>query len=257
MILRHTPIGILAAVFVLSTFVSTYAQESPSQLQRENERLRDENTKLQRELEEALARVAALEAEVRRLEQQLAAAEEATPAAPPPPLPEDPFAAPDAMFAHVRERYEEAFRDYPNEAEQDRNRYQRDVQRWSQQINRDLVADVEWLIRLDALTQRDGRTYLMRYWVIDPTTKKEIGARYSTSLTEREAKLFTRWGEGDMLLIGARFGAELDFDSKRAEPSMFDYPRFVGPYATFGYELVFRKVIEFVPPADAESDAST
>lgn len=255
MILRHTHIGILAVLLVLAAIGPASAQESPAQLQRENERLRDENTKLQRELDEALARVAALETEVQRLEQRLAAAEQATPAAPPPPLPKDPFAAPDAMFEHLRERFNEAFSDYPNEAEQDRNRFQRDVQRWAQQLNRDLAADVEWIIRLDALTQRDGRTYLMRYWVIDPTTMKEIGARYSTSLTEREAKLFTRWGEGDMLLIGGRFGAQIDFDRKRDEPSMFDYPRFIGPYATFGYDLMFRKVIEFVPPGEQDADA--
>ena len=254
--MTHALLRILAGSAVGLFAALTPQDASPAEFRRELEQLRAENDALRRQNEVLLARVADLE---RRLGEALAAQPPATGASPPPPpppgppagvpdrpaetptdtLPDDPLAAPDAMLAHLRRAYREAFGHLPRTTARQRQEYAERVRRWITDVSNEARGTPTWLVRLSRPQQVAGRRFEAMMVVLDRRTLAPIGQPF---LVDVPAGVVDRLNDArfDAWDLTVLFAAAPTFDPERAEPGPLDHPRFVGPYAEFGYALDWR-----------------
>ncbi len=259
------PAVLLAFLFLLPGLAP--AQTSDAQLRKENERLREESHRLQVQLDDLRERVEALESQIEALRQAIAAVQQgeaqaegaAEAAAAPAPLPDDPFAAPDALFSHVRGAYEEAFTDMPHETASEVERYQRRIDRWVDQVNRDLTSDVRWVVRILEVDADEGNqaTAAMTMVVEDPETGARIGGPFTAAVRQRTLRTGMPTPPTELAVLEAVLSAELTYDADRETQGMFNSPPFIGPYAAFGYELSVRSLSPYEPQSQAVENEET
>ncbi|MCK4871654.1 MAG: hypothetical protein KAS72_02905 [Phycisphaerales bacterium] len=260
---RAFQIGLAVILLLAAAPQPASAQESDSQLRRQNEQLREENQRLLRELSDMKKRLTALEEEVAQIKRLLAqtpgepAKAPDAPVIEPAPLPDDPMAAPDALFATLAEAYDSQFGDPQATAGQNVQQRRRAVERWCQDMNRLHRADVMWIVRYERLRETSPSDLVFEIVVLDPATGEAIGGKHAIPIRSREARLLKRFSEDDLLVLHGTFSAAVRCNEDREEPGMFNHPRFIGRYAEFGFDLVIRSIDAYEPPAKGAGEAKT
>lgn len=244
-----TRVLVVAGLLCLSCTV--WAQESDSDLRRQNQQLADEVQDLQRRLEAAELRNRELEQRIAQLEQQLAAARRGTATSSTlPPLEQDeitvdesiPNASPRALFKELLASYEKAMGGLEIGAEDDRIRraYLKQVESWRARVNREYRSQIEWHVR--AIDARIGpnRERIVTFIAVDPKTDVRLGDSFdvvlSQTLVDRLANFETR-GELGVLVMRGTLIPEVRVNPSRLDRGTFDNPPFIGPFAEFFFRV--------------------
>ncbi len=259
----RTRLIVLLLAFLAFLPAAALAQTSDAQLRKENERLREENHHLQFQLDDLRQRVEALEAQIAALTQAIEALQHGEGLAAPadaadtPALPDDPLAAPDALFAYLARAYEEAFGNVPRETDEELARYQRLVELWVGRMNRDVRGEVEWVVLPFETRSAPGSDLSVDLQVLDAETLEPIGEVFRVLMPIRTLRraIENGRGEGDRLKLTAHFAAKLTYDEQRDVQGMFNDPPFLAPYVIYDYELIIRSLeVVGAEPADAQTD---
>jgi hypothetical protein len=243
-------IFVLGVLGLLVTAGTAPAQNNDTDLRRENQRLRTQVSDLRIELEAARNRIEQLEREVEQLRQLLAAAPQAPGTAPLPTEEEVtidesvPTASPRALLGALKDRYREAMQDLdpgdPSTAAGNRQRtaYLRDLHRWSRRMNRELKSPIEWHIRIAARSTHPAYGTTLEVQAVDPKTRVSLGDPFPVSLpptTVRRLRQMEQRGGLDVLVLKGVLVPQVAVNPLRPDQGLFDNPRFIGPFAEFGF----------------------
>jgi hypothetical protein len=243
---------IAAAMFAMG---SPALAQSEGDLRRENQRLRAELEDTQRELEAAKRRIAELEQQVESLRR---GESPPTPKEKRPPKEEGedgPASSPLALFNAVVASYEQAMEghDVGRSGSRERAAYMRALRTWRSGVNRDFRAPVAWHVRVLDEEMR-GRIYALTLLAVDPTTHEQRGDPFEINLPvgvgRRYAQLRAR-RDVEVFVLRGVVTPHVQIDETRAERGIFDRPRFISPFAEFGFAI--EQIRSFMPVAeDAE-----
>jgi hypothetical protein len=258
----RTRLIVLLLAFLAFLPAAAVAQTSDAQLRKENERLREENHRLQFQLDDLRLRVEALEAQIAALTQAIETLQQGEGLAAPAdaadksPLPDDPLAAPDALFAYLEKAYEEALGDVPRKTDDELARYQRLAELWVGRMNRELRGEVEWFVLPFETRSAPGSDLSVDLQVLDADTLEPIGEVFPVLMPIRTLRRAVEngRGKGDRLMLTAHFAAKLAYDEERDVQGMFNDPPFLAPYVIYDYELIIRS-LEVVGPEPADPPA--
>lgn len=244
----------VSAAFVLASWAQAQpasqppappAQTSPSGT--DADRLRRENEDLKRRVQDLEARIQALTEENDRLRAAVGGPRDKSKdkdkskgKGPATPAPAGPTSSPDGLFAALTEDYQKALSALPRSSPREQARYQSEVQQWIRQVPARFRGPVEWTILLTELKppQRAGAPTTIVFAVADPTGMA-ISELVSCPVPPRffkavqEAKLPGAW------TLSGTINAKPTYNATRAEAGADPTaPRFVGPFAEFGFDLV-------------------
>ncbi len=242
-------------------------EASTNDLRRENDQLRERIAQLQAQVAERNKRIKELEDKVKALEAggaptappattpatpakapDTATPPETTPSGPTATPPEDPLASPEAMFAVLSTEYAEAVGSLPRESDNDIKRYLREVSKWAKAAERKHRGNIDWVILVQKVTEEAGRTTI-DYRVLDAAS----GLPYGTTPTQlalsgRLAKQITdQPNQKTWKLIGTA-SAKPAVNPERAEPTLFNVPKLIGPYAEFGFDVSVTTLTPILAP---------
>lgn len=249
-------VAVVTVLFVPPRTASAQAEQSLNEVKQENNRLREQVADLDARLAEAQRRISRLEETIRALRRQLAGSElqratspaedPASPGAPAEsdpesepsqPLSADAFAAPDAMHAALVRDYAQAFDGKPRQTAREADRYVQDVRRWARQAGLERRKQVDWVVRVLNITPASGRETEFVLEVIDPQSNLAIGSPFKIAFGGPIASRLQARPDQDLWLISGVFAAAPAVNPARAEPGLFNVPRFIGPYAEFGFSF--------------------
>lgn len=232
-------------------------EASTTDLRRENDQLRERVAQLQAQVAERNKRIKELEDRIKELEKggapaapstQTPAAPTKAPDAPAQPAdsgisgptaqpPEDPFASPESMFAVLVNEYNEAVGALPRESDADTKRYLREVSKWAKASERKHRGNIDWLIQVQKVIEEAGRTTI-EYRVLDAASGMPYGTSPSQiALTGRLAKQITDQPTQKTWKLQGTVSAKPIVNPDRAEPTLFNVPKLIGPYAEFGFDV--------------------
>lgn len=250
------PVLLLLAALTLAAPAA--AQTSDAQLRKENERLREENHRLQVQLDDLRQRLETLEKQMEELVAAIEALQRGedaaitAPAQPEPksaPLPDDPFAAPDALHAQLQKRYVEEFgEELPGSADE-LTRQRRAVDRWVGRMNREMRGDVHWIVDMGDITP-EGPRVQATFQIVDPQSRQAIGEPFDVVVQRRLLRQPSPGDAAGLLIMEGAMNADLVYDPQRLERGMFNDPPFIGPFAAFGYELNVESLSPYEPNAE-------
>jgi hypothetical protein len=258
---------LLAALATTALPRPAVGQESQSDLRRENQRLLARVTDLERELAAAQEELKVLRAELAALRQQLAAPGGA-PAAPPAPADQPvtideskPDASPRALLKAIKADYQETTKDLElgqDTGDPKRVAYLRTLQRWAGKANRTYRMPIQWHVRIVSSAVPVGRGYLLRLQAVDPKTEVELGDPFDAvlprSVASRLQEMEQRRGLDDVLLLKGVIAPRVVINEEREVVGAFDNPRFIGPYAEFGFDVQTQTIV--LAPDAAEEEAA-
>lgn len=245
----------LSMMFLIGALgAASFAQgESPAELRQEAERLTRENQAIQSELDALRARLDAMIRENEALRRLLAARGTTAPSVGAPSgspggqaggIAADPYSSPDALFVALLLDYAE-HRDAAAPSEEDAESERRRVRAWTQGVPRRFTGTGEWLTRVEFVEREDPREpYKAWVTVLHPGTLEAIGEPPLLEIPERFAVRMLKGPAKDapaasstLWQLRVQMQARPVFDRERDEAGPFDYPRFLGPYAGFGYRV--------------------
>jgi len=239
---------IIAAAAIAMPAPPAFAQQSPSELRRENERLRTTADAMTKELEALRAEVAKLRAENARLIKQLAAARTAGPtgtATRPEPVSVDESkadASPRGLFNVVVNGYRDTTAELfiGNDVnDQARIVYERRVDRWVRRVNRELKKPIEWHVRIDDPTNPLPQPHKLRLVAVDPKTDVRLGDPFDVGVTRavmsRLKEMEKRRELAGVLMLRGVLRPMIRFNRDRFSEGTFNKPPFIGPFAEFGF----------------------
>lgn len=227
------------------------AQESDSDLRRQNQQLTTEVQDLQRKLEASEERNRELEARIAQLEQQLANARRGgTASRTLPPLEEEeitvdesvPNASPRALFKELVTSYEANLASVDTDLNDDRVRrgFLKQAESWRAKVNREYRSPIEWYVRAIDARQGPNRERIVTFIAVDPSTDVRLGDSFdvvlSQSLADRLANFEVR-GELGLLVMRGTLIPEVRINSGRFDRGTFDNPPFIGPFAEFFFRV--------------------
>jgi hypothetical protein len=251
--LRSGPfLTVFALTIVIGPLVGRSFAQSPSELRRENERLKTQVAELEREVAQKQTEIDRLQAE----NAQLRAGGAAQGRAPLPPLePEEvsidetkPAASPRALLAAAVTGYRAVTKDLVLESEgPERLTYQRAVEKWAKRAAREYRMPVEWHVRVVGPVESSGRGYSIRLQAVDPKTDTLLGDPFEGLLTKTEqARLAQRERtlSGDVFVMKGTAMPEIVYEPERTAAGPFDNPRFIGPFAEFTLVVDVQSIAE-------------
>ncbi|MEN0021199.1 MAG: hypothetical protein AAF747_09980 [Planctomycetota bacterium] len=152
-------------------------------------------------------------------------------------VPAEPTASPASMFNMLAKRYEEKF----SEALDAGNVQPSDVEAWCEERHMTARGTIAWLVSFDKASYIRMPTRRQELYadltVYDDATLEPIGFEVRVLVPRKlEAQVLTA-GDDSYFELRGRFQQRPVFNPGRTEPGPFDVPRFIGPYAEFGYEL--------------------
>ncbi len=256
------------------------ADRSPADLRAENDRLRERLAELETELAESRRRIARLEDLVRSLRRELAEADVADraadgPAGPTPapesqaggesrledptadsaaPIPDDPYAAPDALQRRLTLELANEFAAAPPTEQRDLNRYLADLRRWARIASQTYRAPVDWLVQI---VDRPSPTEppapppppIAIVQIIEQETGRTIGEPFPLTLGPRELARLNENREQEAWILSGVIAAAPVVNPERRDQGLFNTPPLLGPYVEFGYDFSVRALRPAEPSA--------
>lgn len=228
---------------------------SPAELRREVDRLNEQLRVLRDELDQTRVSLRAAEQERAALAQRLRETESLLAelrargpgdALPPTPtssdpertaLPEDPLAAPGAIYDELRYRYERDLAPLPRATDQDRAAFRAEAQRWCKDAERQVRGRVHWVVRLENWSPSRSRRSEADLTVVDPVTLRPLGESVRVEVPARLAERVQREPERELWRASLLVTAKPIYNPDRAVRGVFDSPRFVGPMVEFDFSI--------------------
>jgi hypothetical protein len=240
----------LAAPMTARGLAAPLAVQSEPELRAANEALRTRVADLELEIKAARARIAELEKQLAEASARLAAAGGGGAgggALPPRVEPASTIdestapASPRALLRALQGEYTSAMGPVGGwGTPRERTIYFRALEKWILSSNRVHRAAVHWTVRfLEVASVGDKRTDL-RVVALDPGTGTELGEPF---LITAQPNLLRRLEGGGHLQPGATFELrgtlipEIKVNVDRETAGPFDQPRFIGPFAEFGFSV--------------------
>ena len=262
--ISHARFGlVIAAVFLGGGLAArpAAAQQSPNDLRRENQRLRTQVGDLERELQAAEDRIDQLQRDIAELHRLLQATRSRGPAtAPAEKVTIDesvPHASPRALFRAIVDSYRQELHDRDLASDdyvQKRAVYLRAIDRWANRVNREMRAPIEWHVRL--VEDEPVRSlYVRRMMAVDPKTHVELGNSFGVLLPRGLARRIDEQVQrGDVLVLKGALSPRVRLNQERAERGVFDKPRFIGPFAEFGFTVDVTSLLPTVPEPEEDQE---
>lgn len=263
--------ALTATLSCLPPTAQAQPEASTNDLRRENDQLRERVAQLQAQVAERNKRIKELEDRVKELEKGGAPGSPppSTPAPttkspePPPPQPgstgptatppEDPLASPESMFTVLSTEYTEAVGSLPRESDADSKRYLREVSKWAKAAERKHRGSIDWVITVQKVTEEAGRTTI-EYRVLDATSGLPYGTTPSQLvLTGRLAKQVTDQPNQKTWKLVGTVAAKPIVNPDRAEPTLFNVPRLIGPFAEFDFDVTVTTLTPMLAPGRPSS----
>lgn len=242
----HSSKSILAAIAIvmigLALAPRTLAQ-GPANLAEQNAVLEKKVADLESQLEMARTRIAVLTDEVARLRKQVVESKNrsaTSPGAGGGTKADDPMASPDALFAHLQKTYAQTMGGMPLDTRAEEVRYRRAVGQWVRTMQRSIKGPAEWRIRVVNLSSDRSRTPKLTFIVVDRASGKDISAASSTVFPSRFARMIRDNPTQELWRLKVRLSALPSLNAQRKEKGASDEPKFIGPYAEFGFEVAVR-----------------
>ncbi len=277
MLLSHPPrhiASILIIVCIAAGFIDTPATaQSEQELRQVIQRLRIQISNLQNELRSVQSENERLKSENEQLKNQLTELLRTPPPSHTSPTTTKPAtgngqvtvdesaadANPLALFSAIQNDYAETMKDMERGQEGDRQRikFMRKLDQWQAGINRRYQSQINWYVHIVEIAQSTDRGVTVSMIAVDPITGDQLGDQFpallvGNALLRRLAELETK-GELDILLLRGVLIPEVEINPDRETAGTFDSPKFIGPYAEFGFTVEVQSLIP-APEPDEETD---
>jgi len=179
----------------------------------------------------------------------------------------DPYSSPGALFVAASVSYSEKIWDSaPEDAGRGWLPEPGAVREWTAAVRREIRGRAEWLTRVRLVEMEDdAESQRAMVTILDPRTLEPMEEAFAVDVPDRFVGRFedapaSEPGEknpGGAVLFEllVETGAAPVFQPGRAERGPFNYPRFIGPYAGFGFDVVIRGV-GVLSEAEARAAAS-
>lgn len=167
----------------------------------------------------------------------------------------DPYSSPGALFVAASVSYSENIWDSaPDDAGRGWVPEPGAVREWTAAARREIRGRSEWLTRVRLVEMdEDAETQRAMVTILDRRTLEPVEGAFAVDVPDRFAgrigdalagKAGETAGGGSAVLFEllVEAGAAPVFQPGRAERGPFDYPRFIGPFAGFGFDVVIRGV---------------
>ncbi len=253
----------LTALSILLTFCAparAQSDQSVLELRQENARLRDRIAQLEAQLAQSNRQVESLKAQNTALQRRLTpggGGGSGPPTTPTPApsnepdlsnLPDDPFAAPDAMLRELRSKYVENFGDAPLSTPEEREKRIQDARPWTRRMSTELRRAVEWLVTVVPDSEGRwsqpgfGRDTVFLLQVLDSASGggAPIGRPFPISVSGRDAGRLQANPDGTRWIVSGVFSATPNVNPERETPGLFETPALVGPFVEFQHSLAVR-----------------
>ncbi len=235
--------------------------QSPNDLRRENQRLRTRVGDLERELRAARDRIEKLERDIAHLQRLLAGVPTRAPStAPVEQVTIDesvPHASPRALLRAIIDSYRQELHDRDLASDdyiQKRAIYLRAISRWASRVNREMRAPIEWHVRL-VDDQPVRALYVRRLMAVDPKTHAELGDSFEVVLPKGLARrIDEQVHRGDVLVLKGALAPRVRLNEVRERRGVFDKPRFIGPFAEFGFTIDVGSLLLAAPEPDEDQE---
>ena len=258
----------VSALVVLCWSNPSFAQESDSDLRRQNQQLTTEVQDLQKRLEAAEQRNRELEERIAQLEQQLTARRTSPATSTLPPLEEEevsidesvPNASPRALFKELVKSYEKSLAELDMGLNDERVQrgFLKQAESWRSRVNREYRSPIEWHVYAIDARQGANRERIVTFIAVDPKTDARLGDAFdvvlSQSLVDRMANLETR-GELGLLVLRGTLTPDVRINPARFDRGTFDNPPFIGPFAEYFFRIDATSV-KLVRPEGVEDATS-
>lgn len=274
--MRRVLLTFLACVGLALLAEGAHAQpeQTPAEMRREIDLLRQRVAQLEAQLESAVERADRLESENRELRRQLAAAQETNsregsgerveslevPIDKPlekGDLPEAWESSPESLFAALQASYERAMRGASRESRADEERYLARVGRWVREAEREFRGDVEWTVRVTRVLERPDHGGDVMMQVVDPGTGRAWGEAFTMVMPRAYRELLDEAPGRNYWIVSGTLTATPRVNRERDEPGFFLHPLFIGAFAEFDYAFKVRRMIPTtLEPAEGEGPAS-
>lgn len=257
--------GLLVAPAAITGVAHAQPEASTNDLRRENDQLRERIAQLQAQLAERNKKIKELEDKVKELEKGGTPAttpaptpaktpdattppDTSTPSGPTATPPEDPLAAPESLFAVLQAEYNDTVGTLPRGNESDVKRYLREVSKWAKAAERKHRGSVDWVILVQKVNEEAGRTTI-DYRVIDASSGLAYGTTTSQlALSGRLAKQITEQPNQKTWKLIGTMNAKPAVNPERAEATLFNVPKLIGPYAEFGFDVSVTSLTPILAP---------
>lgn len=248
---------LLAALLAVLVIGPSLAR-AQGDLAAENEKLKAEVAELTVQRDALAQRVRDLNNEITKLRAEVvklqkstgAPAPTGTPGATPgstAPMPvasgKDPFQSPDALFANLQSEYQEKFGAMPRDSRSDLLKYQREVASWARSAQRDRRGPIEWTISIVEPNAANERPARLVFQVLDPASGQPISQPASVLVPSRWSRDVAGASAGDKWKLSATLSANPTFNAQREAAGTPDEPRFIGPFAEFGFDLAITNLV--------------
>ncbi len=172
-------------------------------------------------------------------------------------------ASPDALFIALVIEYAETFRDMPITDEASEKARGRAVLEWTKSVRATSRSRPTWLTRITDLGGPDDRNNrTARVTILDPISLEPIADPFRLTIPEKFAKRLAdarpknnRDGPAPLWKMHVEMKAMPVYQPGRLTPGPFDYPRFIGPFAGFGYAVEILSISP-ISPGDAAKEAA-
>jgi len=257
--MRSIVLVLLSVALSLSAPPRAIAQSDPgersmNELRRENERLRERVEELESQLARASQIIRDLQADASRLRRQIdRAASAAAPSGEPretagasesrAPTPDDPGAAPEALYRALRADFLRQIGEPDLSGERARKRYLVEARRWSRIVNLRHREPVEWLVRLESVRRAPDAPVFATMRVLDPSMRLPIGDAFRIPVPTRFAGRLEDGGEDALWRLEGVFAAETFVREDLPEPNLFGEPRMIASHVVFDFSLSLRSLV--------------
>lgn len=264
-------IALFAAVLAPQAALAQTRAPTPAELRRENDALRERVAQLEAELNSATETIESLREQMDALGDQLESLRRelrqrpadtsgddapAEPATPEPTFAEvptgEPLSSPEAMYQALRESYDAELSGMPRETDPEFRRFISELSQWSRMMRREIRGQAEWVIEITGVVVDDEDELVVSYRVIDPESRlpysdREHQLELPRGIAERR---FRDNPDHELWLVRGRAFASPQVNRDREEVGFFDIPRFIGPFAEFGFQLDLETFVRVADPEE-------
>ena len=225
---------VLPILAALTFITPTLAQDSPAQLRRQIDQLTEQIAELEAEVARANERIEKLIEENRRLRDALRSSDrgpgdpgrESAPEETKAEIPDDPFAAPAAMRAHIERQWNQEFGDIRITPDDVNTQYLRSLRRWASSLERDLRGDFTWRVFVERAAE-ENRQIGAVVRVLDQQDRP-IGDPASVTARGVTGRLLLAAAKDSVIIIEGRARINLNVSVQHGAGD-----ELVGPYLMF------------------------
>jgi len=244
---RLAPILSLLVALVALAPAPAFAQ---SDLEKENQELREKVDKLEKDLALAVERIKLLSAELDKHRKQSGQPARRSSGSGAPPAASAPKSSPSAVFEALKASYREKLGPLPTETRADQIRFQREAAAWTGEAEKTHSGEAEWNIRLTEAPQMTSRGTVLKFDLLGAPGGEAIESALELTVNSRLGRSISLDPEQKEWILAGTMRVQPRVDMKRADEASGSPgdPPLVGPFVEFRYEFAVTDVKKPEPP---------